>query len=86
MKFRNYRKMKEFYTVDKLCRLFEIYKPGLKRYSEKYQIASQEDQYGNWEFRKVLVRKLHNFIYIEQKSAGSNQAVTNHSRRDDPWS
>ncbi len=65
MKYINYGEMKEFYTVDELCRLFEMNKSELKRYSEKYQIAPQEDQYGNWGFRKVLVRKLHNFIYKE---------------------
>ncbi len=86
MKFINYNEMKDFYTVDELCRLFEMCKSELKRYSVKYQIAPQEDQYGNWGFRKVLVRKLHNFIYKEQKNAGSNQSVSNRDRRNDPWS
>ncbi len=85
MKFINYNEMKDFYTVDELCRLFEMDKPGLRRYSEKYQISPQEDQYGNWGFRKVLVRKLHNFIYKEQKNAGNNQFVSSYGRKNDPW-
>ncbi len=85
MKFINYNDMKDFYTVDELCRLFEMDKPELRRYSEKYQIVPQEDQYCNWGFRKVLVRKLHNFIYKEQKNAGSNQSVSSYGRRSDPW-
>ncbi len=84
MKFINYNEMKEFYTVDELCRLFEMDKPELKHYLEKYSIVPQEDQYGNWGFRKVLVRKLHNFIYKEQKSAGTNQTASNYGRRIAP--
>jgi len=86
MKFINYNEMKDFYTVDELCRLFEMDKSELRRYSEKYQIAPQEDQYGNWGFRKVLVRKLHNYIYKEQKNTGSNQTVSSYGRKSDPWS
>ena len=63
MKYLDYRGMKEFYTIDEVCRLFEISKQELKHYADKYSIQPQEDQYGNWGFRKVLVRKLHNFIY-----------------------
>ncbi len=85
MKFINYNDMKDFYTVDELCRLFEMDKSELRRYSEKYQIAPQEDQYGNWGFRKVLVRKLHNYIYKEQKNAGSSQSPSPYGRRTDPW-
>ncbi len=85
MKFINYNDMKDFYTVDELCRLFEMDKSKLRRYSEKYQIAHQEDQYGNCGFRKQLVRKLHNYIYKEQKNAGSDQSVSSYGRRTDPW-
>ncbi len=85
MKFINYKEMKEFYTVDELCRLFEMDRSELKHYSEKYQIPPQEVQYGNCGFRKILVRKLHNFIYKEQKNAGKNQAAFPFGRRSDPW-
>ena len=55
--------MKEFYTIAEVCHLFEMDKKELRYYSEKYGISPQEDLYGNHGFRKVLVRKLHNYIY-----------------------
>lgn len=61
--------MKEFYTIAEVCHLFEMDKKELRYYSEKYGISPQEDQYGNHGFRKVLVRKLHNYIYKEQKNS-----------------
>lgn len=83
MKYLDYRGMKEYYTIDKVCRLFEISKQELKHYADKYSIQPQEDQYGNWGFRKVLVRKLHNYIYKEQKNSKLSSAPQ--AQRKDPW-
>ena len=84
MKYIDYNNMKEFYTIEEVCRLFELDKQELRRYSSKYGIEPQEDQYGNWGFRKILVRKLHNHIYKEQKATG--QSMGYHDRkRSDPW-
>lgn len=47
MKYLDYRGMKEYYTIDEVCRLFEISKQELKHYADKYSIQPQEDQYGN---------------------------------------
>lgn len=58
MKYLDYRGMKEYYTIDEVCRLFEISRQELKHYADKYGIQPQEDQYGNWGFRKVLVRMI----------------------------
>ena len=66
MKYIDYNNMKEFYTIEEVCRLFELDKQELRQYSRKFSIEPQEDQYGNWGFRKILVRKLHNHIYKEQ--------------------
>lgn len=74
MKYIDYHKMKEFYTIAEVCHLFEMDKKELRYYSEKYGISPQEDQYGNWGFRKVLVRKLHNYIYKEQKNSKFSSA------------
>lgn len=71
MKYINYNDMKDFYTIDEVCRLFEMDKTILRRYAEKYHINPQEDQYGNWGFRKILVRKLHNYIYKEQRNVSN---------------
>ena len=78
MKYINYNDMKDFYTIDEVCRLFEMDKAELPHYAEKYDIRPQEDQYGNWGFRKVLVRKLHNHIYKEQRNRP-------HEGKDAPW-
>lgn len=83
MKYIDYSNMKEFYTIDEVCRLFELDKAELKQHSKKYGVAPQEDQYGNWGFRKVLVRKLHNYIYKEQKRCGFHSPCQH--RGSDPW-
>lgn len=83
MKYLDYRGMKEFYTIDEVCRQFEINKQELKHYADKYSIQPQEDQYGNWGFRKVLVRKLHNFIYKEQYNQPRTSSQPD--SRKDPW-
>ena len=78
MKYIDYKNMKYFYTIAEVCRLFEMEMMELQRYSEKYKIHPQEDQYGNWGFRKQMVRKLHNYIYKEQRNQPDN-------RQNDPW-
>ncbi len=83
MKYIDYRNMKEFYTIAEVCHLFEMDKKELQYYSEKYGISPQEDQYGNHGFRKVLVRKLHNYIYKEQKNSKLSSA--SQAQRKDPW-
>lgn len=85
MKYIDYKNMKDFYTTDEVCRLFEMGKPELRRYAEKYGIQPQEDQYGNWGFRTVLVRKLHNFIYKEQKNGTPPDEPRPSDRRKSPW-
>ena len=54
MKYIDYKNMKDFYTIAEVCRLFEMEMIELQRYSEKYKIHPQEDQYGNWGFRKQM--------------------------------
>ena len=44
MKYIDYSNMKEFYTVEEVCRLFELDKQELRRYRHKYGIEPQEDQ------------------------------------------
>ena len=83
MKYIDYRNMKVFYTIAEVCHLFEMDKKELRYYSEKYGISPQEDLYGNHGFRKVLVRKLHNYIYKEQKNNEFSSAPQ--TQRKDPW-
>ena len=84
MKYIDYNNMKEFYTIEEVCRLFELDKQELRRYSIKYGIEPQEDQHGNWGFRKILVRKMHNHIYKEQKATGQSAGYRDR-KRSDPW-
>ena len=84
MKYIDYNNMKEFYTIEEVCRLFELDKQELRRYSIQYGIEPQEDQYGNWGFRKILVRKMHNHIYKEQKATGQSAGYRDR-KRSDPW-
>ena len=84
MKYIDYSNMKEFYTIEDVCRLFELDKQELRRYSIQYGIEPQEDQYGNWGFRKILVRKMHNHIYKEQKATGQSAGYCDR-KRSDPW-
>ena len=84
MKYIDYNNMKEFYTIEEVCRLFELNKQELRKYSNRYEIEPQEDQYGNWGFRNVFVRKLHNYIYKEQKSSGQPSGYRDR-KKNDPW-
>ena len=84
MKYIDYNNMKEFYTIEEVCRLFELDKQELRRYSIQYEIEPQEDQYGNWGFRRILVRKLHNHIYKEQKATGQSAGYRDR-KQSDPW-
>ena len=43
MKYIDYNNMKEFYTIEEVCRLFELDKQELRQYSRKYGIDPQED-------------------------------------------
>ena len=85
MKYIDYSNMKEFYTINELCRLFELDKKTLKQFAEKFDIQPQEDQYGNWGFRKILVRRLHNCIYKEQRENNQDASYYNNRKADDPW-
>ncbi len=84
MKYIDYHEMKEFYTIQEVCRLFEMEKPELKKYCEKYGIEPQEDLYGNFGFPKKELRQLHNKIYKEQKSNGIASNFSN-GKKADPW-
>ena len=45
MKYIDYKNMKDFYTIDEACRLFEMGKSGMQQYSEKFGINPVEDQF-----------------------------------------
>ena len=80
----DYPNMKEFYTIAEVGRLFKMEKKDLKIYSERFEIFSVNDQFGNYGFPKKELRKLHNKIYREQREEASDKALYN-SNEEDPW-
>ena len=85
MKYIDYKNMKDFYTIDEACRLFEMGKDDLQQYSEKYGINPVEDQFGNWGFPRKQLCKLHNAIYKEQRAQGWDRPLYNSNVRKGPW-
>lgn len=86
MKYIDYKNMKDFYTIDEACRLFEMGKNDLQQYSEKYGINPVEDQFGNWGFPRKQLCKLHNRIYKEQRAQGWDRPLYNSSNsKKGPW-
>lgn len=82
MKYIDYKNMKDFYTIAEVCRLFEMEMIELQRYSEKYKIHPQEDQYGNWGFRKQKsIRQSGDSLYSQSydhfcRAAGCRQPAS----------
>ena len=83
MKYFDYKEMKEFYTIAEVCHLFEMEKPDLKHYAQKYDVHPVENQYGSWGLLKRDVRKIHNALYKEQKGYKNNG--DNDRKERDPW-
>lgn len=75
--------MKEFYTIAEVGRLFKMEKKDLKIYSERFEIFSVKDQFGNYGFPKKELRKPHNKIYRERWEEASDKALYN-SNEEDP--
>ena len=69
----NYFEMNEFYTINEICRLFEMSKEALRKACEQYGVEPRRNEIGDHGFVKYDVRKLHNAIYKASKG------------EDDPW-
>ena len=53
----DYPNMKEFYTIAEVGRLFKMEKKDLKIYSERFEIFSVKDQFGNYGFPKDIAMR-----------------------------
>ena len=73
-----YKKLKEFYTVDELVDLLGLDKATLKEKCSQYGIKPRRDEIGQWGLVKYDVRKLHNALYYEDRTNGRKA-------EDDPW-
>ena len=70
----NYNEMKPFYTVDEVVELLKMDKQALR----EYEVAPRRNEIGEWGFVTYDVRKLHNQLYHEGRSA-------ERAKEDDPW-
>ena len=75
----DYKKLKEFYTVDELVDLLGLDKATLKEKCSQYGIKPRRDEIGQWGLVKYDVRKLHNALYYENRPHGKK------AEDDDPW-
>ena len=75
----NYNEMKPFYTVDEVAELLKMNKQALREKCEEYEVAPRRNEIGEWGFVTYDVRKLHNLLYHEGRSA-------ERAKEDDPWS
>lgn len=64
---------------ENVCSLFKIDKEKLKEKCGQYDISPQKNEVGDWGLTRFDVRKLHNFLYYEdKKNVGGRKG-------DDPW-
>ena len=76
MKFIDYNSLKEFYTIQEVCDLFEMPKEALKEKSDAYGFKPIRNEIGEGGFSKYDVRRLHNMLYYEDR---------NNQQEWDPW-
>lgn len=76
----NYKELDEFYTIQQICKLFEMQKADLRDKCKQYGIEPRQNEIGEYGFVKYDVRKLHNTLYHE--SQGSDKKI---QKEDDPW-
>ena len=67
----SYADLNEFYSIKEVCRLLEMDK-------EKYNVKPSRNEIGDWGLTCHDLRRLHNFLYKEEKSMATR-------RDDDPW-
>ena len=74
-----YKKLKEFYTVDELVDLLGLDKATLKEKCSQYGIQPRRNEIGEWGLDRYDVRKLHYKLYYENRLSGRK------AEDDDPW-
>lgn len=76
MKFIDYNALKEFYTIQETCELFEMKKDDLKEKCSQYSVTPTRNEIGEAGFVKYDIRRLHNKLYYEERD---------HQKEWDPW-
>lgn len=75
----NYNELDEFYPLKSVCNLLKMDKETLKQSCKRYGISPQKNEVGDWGLTRFDVRKLHNFLYYEDKKDIGGR------KGDDPW-
>ena len=75
----NYNELDEFYTLKSVCNLLKMDKETLKQSCKRYGISPQKNEVGDWGLTRFDVRKLHNFLYYEDKKDIGGR------KGEDPW-
>lgn len=65
MQYIDYKELKEFYSIEDLCKLLDMSKKDLHKKCNQYLIAPMRNEIGQGVFSKYDVRKLHNKLYYE---------------------
>lgn len=73
-----YNDLEEFYTLKSVCNLLKMDKENLKQSCKRYDINPQRNEIGDWGLSRYDLRRLHNFLYKEEKSLAAR-------KDDDPW-
>lgn len=76
MKFIDYNSLKEFYSIQETCELFEMKKGDLKEKCAQYSVMPTRNEIGEAGFVKYDIRRLHNKLYYEERG---------HQAEWDPW-
>lgn len=77
----NYKELDEFYTIRALCDLLHMDKATLRKKCAQYGIKPRRNEIGEAGFVKYDVRKLHNYLYYEDRER-PGQGMT---KEDDLW-
>lgn len=78
MQYIDYKKLKEYYTIDEVCQLFDMSKADLKAACKAYNIEPEKRADSIGYFNRFQVRRLHNELYKAERSQESAE--------DDLWS
>lgn len=73
----DYTTLEEFYTINEVCKLFDMEKSVLRQKCRQYGVEPRRNEIGEYGLVKYDVRKLHNLLYHESKGRDSWE--------DDPW-
>lgn len=66
-KYLEYMALKEFYTIREACDLLNMSKKKLKEKCTQYDIIPRRNEIGAWGLVKYDIRKLHNYLYYEDR-------------------